>query len=76
MEPVVLMRLKIDYAYLRRELLMDDDWMHMLKYRPCDWHRYLRFSEQDAQDMGNMRVFKVFGMDLCMLKLALSSGTS
>ena len=51
---------------------MDDDWMKMLKYKPVDWSRFLGFDNKCADEMGNLRVFKVFGMDATMLKLALN----
>lgn len=69
--PSILQSLGITYAYMRSDLLMDDDWMKMLKYKPAEWARYLGFNNNDADDMGNFRALKVFGMDATMLKLAM-----
>lgn len=71
--PDVLEKLGINYSYMRKELLMDDDWMKMLKYRPFEWNKYLGFTREDADAMGDVRIFKVFGMDTVMLKLAMTS---
>ena len=67
----VLGKLGITYSYMRSQLLMDDDWMKMLRYKPCEWGQHLKFDEQSADEMGDLRVFKVFGMDVAMIKLAL-----
>lgn len=67
----LLQRLGITYEYMRRDLLMDDDWMKMLRYKPFEWNRFLNFDNKCAHDMGDLRVFKVFGMDVNMLKLAM-----
>jgi hypothetical protein len=69
----VLSRMNITYPYMRKELLMDDEWMKMMRYKPREWAQHLQFDSHCAEEMGNMRVMKVFGMDLGMLKLAMSS---
>jgi hypothetical protein len=70
----VLEKLGISYSYMRTELLMDDNWMKMLKYRPNEWHKYLAFTKEHADLMGDIRTLKVFGMQLLMLKLAMTAG--
>jgi hypothetical protein len=72
--PIVLEKLGISYSYMRTELLMDDNWMKMLKYRPNEWHKYLAFTKEHADSMGDIRTLKVFGMQLLMLKLAMTAG--
>ena len=72
--PPVLEKLGITYTYMRTDLLMDDDWMKMLRYKPSDWHKYLGFGKEHACEMGDQRTFKVFGMHILMLNLAMTSG--
>lgn len=72
----VLSSMGITYPYMRKELLMDDEWMKMLHYKPWEWCQHLNFDTQCAEDMGSMRTFKVFGMDVDMLKLAMSSSSA
>ena len=68
-----LRKLGISYRFMRNELKMDDDWMRMLRYKPCDWKEHLGFDEGCASEMGDQRTMKVFGMDAGMLRVAMNA---
>lgn len=68
----VLQRLGISYRYLRERLQMTDDWMRMLHYRPKEWKDFLGFGELEAEQMGDLRLERVFMMDPGMVRVAMN----
>lgn len=75
-EPKLLCKLGIDYNYMRSQLRMDDAWMKVLNISAQDWSAHLSFNCEHADEMGPKRVKDVFGIDISLLKVALSAAAA
>ena len=75
-DPRILQRLGITYHYMREELHMDDDWMRMMRYKPGEWKAYLGFGELEAEQMGDLRLERVFLMDAGLVRVAMNAAAA